>query len=200
MSNRWPGKYVIGLTGNIATGKSVVRKMLEHLGAFGLDADALSHQAIARSGPAYAAVVKHFGEWLLNEQGEINRARLARVVFSDAAALAELEDIIHPLVGQAVDFLVRRTRSSVAVVEAIKLIESGLANDCDALWVVTVPENMQVGRLIAKRKMSPAEARQRIAAQAPQAAKLKAAVVTIDDSGTFEDTWTQVQTAFNKII
>ena len=200
MSSRWPGKYVIGLTGNIATGKSVVRKMLEHLGAFGLDADALSHQAIAKGGPAYAAVVKHFGEWLLNNQGEVNRARLARIVFTDPAALAQLEDIIHPLVGQAVDFLVRRTRSSVAVVEAIKLIESGLANDCDALWVVTVPENMQVGRLIAKRKMSPAEARQRIAAQAPQAVKLKAAVVTIDNSGTFEDTWTQVQTAFNKII
>jgi len=200
MSSRWPGKYVIGLTGNIATGKSVVRKMLEHLGAFGLDADALSHQAIAKGGPAYAAVVKRFGDWLLNEQGEVNRARLARIVFSDAAALAQLEDIIHPLVGQAVDFLVRRTQSSVAVIEAIKLIESGLANDCDAVWVVTVPENMQVARLIAKRKMSLAEARQRISVQAPQAVKLKAAFVTIDNSGTFEDTWTQVQTAFNKII
>src|SRR5579859_3050234 len=200
MSSRWPGKYVIGLTGNIATGKSVVRKMLEHLGAFGLDADALSHQAITKGGPAYAAVVKTFGEWLLNEQREVNRARLARIVFSDAAALAQLEDIIHPLVSQAVDFLVRRTRASVAVVEAIKLIESGMANDCDALWVVTVPEHMQEARLIAKRKMSPAEAHQRIAAQSPQAVKLKAAVVTIDNSGTFEDTWTQVQTAFNKII
>jgi len=200
MSSRWPGKYVIGLTGNIATGKSVVRKMLEHLGAFGLDADALSHQAISKGGPAYAAVVKHFGEWLLNEQGEINRARLARIVFSDTVALAQLEDIIHPLVGQAVDFLVRRTRSSVAVVEAIKLIEAGLANDCDALWVVQVPENMQEARLIAKRKMSPAEARTRISAQGPQAAKLKAAQVVIDNSGTFEDTWNQVQAAFNKII
>jgi dephospho-CoA kinase len=200
MSNRWPGKYVIGLTGNIATGKSVVRKMLEHLGAFGLDADALSHQAISKGGPAHAAVVKHFGEWLLNERGEVNRARLARIVFSDSSALAQLEDIIHPPVGQAVDFLVRRTRSSVAVIEAIKLIEAGLANDCDALWVVTVPENMQVARLIAKRKLSPAEAQQRIAAQGPQAAKLKAAIVTIENSGTFEDTWTQVQTAFNKII
>ena len=200
MSSRWPGKYVIGLTGNIATGKSVVRKMLEHLGAFGLDADALSHQAIARGGPAYAAVVKHFGEWLLNEQGEINRARLARIVFSDPVALAQLEDIIHPVVGQAVDFLVRRTRSSVAAVEAIKLIEAGLARDCDALWVVQVPENMQEARLIAKRKLSPAEAHQRITAQGPQAAKLKAAQVVIDNSGTFEDTWNQVQSAFNKII
>ena len=82
MSSRWPGKYVIGLTGNIATGKSVVRKMLEHLGAFGLDADALSHQAIARGGPAYGAVIKHFGEWLLTDTGEINRNRLGRLVFA----------------------------------------------------------------------------------------------------------------------
>ncbi len=200
MSERWPGIYVIGLTGNIATGKSVVRKMLEHLGAFGLDADALSHQAIAKGGPAYAAVVKRFGEWLLTEQGEINRARLARIVFSDSGALAQLEDLIHPVVGQAVDFLVRRSRSSVAVVEAIKLMESGLARDCDALWVVHVPDSMQEARLIAKRKMTPAEARQRIAAQPSQAAKLKAAHVAIDNSGTFEDTWNQVQAAFNKII
>jgi dephospho-CoA kinase len=200
MSRRWPGKYVIGLTGNIATGKSVVRKMLEHLGAFGLDADALSHQALAKGGPAYAAVVKHFGEWLLNGQAELDRARLARVVFSDPAALAQLEAIIHPLVGQATDVLVRRTRASVAVVEAIKLMEAGLARECDAVWAVTVPEGMQEARLIAKRKMSPAEARQRIAAQANQAEKLEAAHVVIDNSGTFEDTWIQVQTAFNKII
>jgi len=200
MSSRWPGKYVIGLTGNIATGKSVVRKMLEHLGAFGLDADALSHQAIARGGPAYADVVRLFGEWLLDDRGEINRAKLARIVFADTDALAKLEAIIHPPVGQAIDFLVRRTKSSVVVIEAIKLIESGLARDIDALWAVHVPTSMQEARLIAKRKLSPAEAKQRIAAQGSQTDKLNRAHVVIDNSGTFEDTWVQVQTAFNKII
>jgi dephospho-CoA kinase len=82
MSNRWPGKYVIGLTGNIATGKSVVRKMLEHLGAFTIDADAFAHQAMAKGGPAYAAVIKTFGEWLLTPEGEINRAYLAKIVLA----------------------------------------------------------------------------------------------------------------------
>lgn len=200
MSSRWPGKYVIGLTGNIATGKSVVRKMLEHLGAFGLDADALAHQAIAKGGPAYAGVTKLFGDWLLTADGEINRARLGRIVFNDPEALLQLEALIHPVVGQAVDFLVKRTRSSVVVIEAIKLIEAGLARDCDALWVVHVPEAMQEARLIAKRKMTPAEARTRIAAQGPQKDKLNAAHVIIDNNGNFEDTWTQVQTAFNKIL
>jgi dephospho-CoA kinase len=200
MSSRWPGKYVIGLTGNIATGKSVVRKMLEHLGAFGLDADALSHQAIAKGGPAYAGVVRLFGEWLLNEQGEVNRGRLAKIVFSDPAALAQLEALIHPVVGQALDFLVRRTKSPVVVIEAIKLLEAGLGAGADAVWVVHVPETMQEARLIAKRKMTPAEARQRIAAQGSQTVKLNAAHVVIDNSGTFEDTWNQVQAAFNKIM
>src|SRR5688500_4860149 len=165
MSTRWASKYVIGLTGNIATGKSVVRKMLEHLGAFGIDADALSHQAIGKGGPGYAAVVDHFGKWLLDPDGQINRAKLGRIVFADPAALARLEGVIHPLVSQGIDFLAKRTQSSVVVIEAIKLLESGLARDCDAVWTVHVPEAMQEARLMSKRGQTQAEARQRIAAQ-----------------------------------
>ncbi len=199
MSIRWPRKYVIGLTGNIATGKSVVRKMLEHLGAFGVDADALAHQATAKGGPAYAQVVKTFGEWILAEEGEVHRARLGRLVFADPEALAKLESLIHPFVGQAIDFLIKRTKSPVAVVEAIKLIEAGLAKDCDTLWVVHVPEAIQTLRLTDKRHMSEIEAEQRLRAQAPQADKVKAARVVIDNSGSFEDTWNQVQAAFSQI-
>ena len=190
---------MIGLTGNIATGKSVVRKMLEHLGALGLDADALSHQAIAKGGPAHAPVVKAFGDWLLNDEGEINRSRLAHFVFAEAEALAKLESLIHPFVGQALDFLARRSKASLVVIEAIKLIESGIGRDCDAVWVVDAPEPAQSARLVSKRHMAEAEAIQRITVQAPQADKLKTAHVVIDNSGTFEDTWMQVQAAFNQI-
>jgi len=199
MNNRWPGKYVIGLTGNIATGKSVVRRMLEHLGAMGVDADALSHQALAKGGPAYAQALKTFGEWLLGPEGEISRAALGKVVFADAKALAKLEAIIHPIVGQALDFLVKRSQAQVVVIEAIKLIESGLAKDCDAVWVVNTPEAVQVLRLINKRKMPEDEAVQRISVQNPQADKLKAAAVVIQNAGSFEETWVQVQAAFSKI-
>jgi dephospho-CoA kinase len=87
----------------------------------------------------------------------------------------------------------------VAVIEAIKLIESGLAKECDALWVVNVPAPVQEARLIEKRHLSEAEAALRVAAQPSQAEKLKAASTVIDNSGTFEDTWTQVQAAFGKI-
>lgn len=200
MSNRWPGKYVIGLTGNIATGKSVVRKMLEHLGAFSIDADALSHQVIAKGGPGYAAAVKTFGEWILTPEGEINRPRLGRIVFSDPEALARLEAIIHPYVKQATDILIKRAKAQVAVIEAIKIIETSTAKDCDALWVVNASEAVQEKRLIEKRKLTPAEAKQRVAAQPPQAEKLKAATVVIDNSGSFEDTWMQVQAAYSQIV
>jgi len=118
----WPGKYVIGLTGNIATGKSVIRKMLEHLGAYGIDADALGHRAIARGAPGYQPVLNTFGRWILSPDGEIDRARLAKIVFDDPEALSRLEAIVHPMVTQAVDLLVRRSRHKVIVVEAIKLL------------------------------------------------------------------------------
>ena len=81
--SRWAGKYVIGLTGNIATGKSVVRKMLEHLGAYGIDADALGHRAIAKGAPGYPLVPKAFGEWILDEEGQIDRGRMAKLAFTD---------------------------------------------------------------------------------------------------------------------
>ena len=134
--SRWPGKYVIGLTGNIATGKSVLRKMLEHLGAYGIDADALSHRAMAKGAPGFPLVVKSFGEWIVDDEGQIDRARLAKVVFSDPGALEKLENIVHPLVTHAIDLLIRRAKHTVVVIEAIKLLEGDLAAGSDAVWVV----------------------------------------------------------------
>jgi len=153
--SNWPGKYVIGLTGNIATGKSVVRRMLEHLGAYTIDADALSHRVIAKGAPGYQPVLNTFGTWLLDKDGQIDRNKLGRLVFADAQALQQLEDIIHPYVGQAIDILVRRAGQRVIVIEAIKLLESGLRNLCDSIWVTDAPQHVQIERLIRKRAMSP---------------------------------------------
>ncbi|MEK7312401.1 MAG: dephospho-CoA kinase [Chloroflexota bacterium] len=196
----WPGKYVIGLTGNIATGKSVVRKMLEHLGAFGIDADGISHQAMAKGGPAYDKVVQTFGQFIVGEDGQIDRQALANIVFSNAKALASLEAIIHPTVRQAVNILASRASQKVIVIEAIKLLEGDLAGMCDSIWVVNVPEEVQVARLTQKRKMPPEQARARITAQAPQAEKLKKATVVIQNVGAFEETWMQVQLAWSKLL
>jgi dephospho-CoA kinase len=196
----WPGKIVIGLTGNIATGKSVVRKMLEHLGAYGIDADALAHRAIADDAPGYQPVIDTFGSWILAPDGQIDRTRLARIVFSDSEALEQLEAIVHPLVRQAIDLLVRRASQKIIVIEAIKLLEGPLRTACDNIWVTTAPIETQLTRLGIKRGMSIDVARQRIAAQLPQALKLEAADVVIDNIGTFESTWKQVLAAWGKTI
>ena len=196
--SKWPGKYVIGLTGNIGTGKSVVRRMLEHLGAYGIDADALVHRAIAKGAPGYQAVVKAFGTWILGADEQIDRNRLGRLVFSEPEALVTLEKIVHPLVAQAVDFIVQHATQPVIVIEAIKLLESGMAKSCDKVMVTYAPPETQIARLTQNRHMTEAEARQRITAQPPQEQKMAAAGVVIRNIGTFEDTWRQVVTAWQK--
>lgn len=190
--SRWPGKYVIGLTGNIATGKSVVRRMLEHLGAYTIDADTLAHRAIAKGAPGYQAVVETFGKWILDPNGEIDRERLGRLVFSDPEALKKLEAIVHPLVFQAIDTMVRRASQPIVVIEAIKLLETELRYACDAIWVIHAPEEVQVERLMQKRQMSREDALKRIKAQSPQAEKIAQANVAIQNKGSYEDLWKEV--------
>ncbi len=197
--SRWSGKYVIGLTGNIATGKSVVRKMLEHLGAYGIDADALGHRAMAKGAPGYDLVVRKFGEWILDPDGHIDRSLLSKIVFSDAGALAQLEAIIHPLVTHAIDLLIRRSQQNVVVIEAIKLLEADIASGCDTVWVVHTPVKMQIQRLMHKRNLTEEAAKIRIAAQPSQQLKLRAAKVVIHNEGSFENTWEQVQDAWLKL-
>lgn len=198
--SRWEGKYVIGLTGNIGTGKSVVRRMLEHLGAYGIDADALAHRTIARGAPGYQTVVDQFGKWILKEDGEIDRGRLGRLVFADPLALASLEAIVHPLVEQAVDFLVKRSPHPVVVIEAIKLLESNLPQRCDSIWAVYAPKDVQLARLTQRRRMPRAEAIQRIESQPPQEQKVKAAKIIINNVGGIEDTWKQVAAGWKKDV
>ena len=195
MSN-WPGKYVIGLTGNIATGKSVVRRMLEHLGAYTIDADALSHRVISKGAPGYQPVLDKFGSWLLDKDGQINRSKLGHLVFADKDALKQLEDIIHPYVLQAIDILTRRASQSVIVIEAIKLLESNLHDQCDIIWVTDAPQHVQVERLMRKRGMSQEDATQRVNAQTAQKEKLSLANVVITNNGSYDDLWKQVSEAW----
>jgi len=173
--------------------------MLEHLGAYGIDADALGHRAIAKSAPGYSMVVETFGRWILDEEEQIERIKLANIVFSDPGALTKLESIIHPLVEHAVDLLIRRAGQTVVVIEAIKLIESQLAAGCDTVWVVNAPENLQISRLMHKRNLPEHSARQRIVAQPPQSEKLQVAKVVIHNEGSFESTWEQVQAAWTEL-
>ncbi len=197
--SKWPGKYIIGLTGNIATGKSVVRRMLEHLGAYTIDADALSHRAIAKGAPGYKPVVETFGKWIVNPDGQINRSKLGGLVFRDPDALNKLENIVHPLVGQAIDLLAQRASQKVVVVEAIKLIESELRTTCDTIWVTYAPEEIQVERLMRKRHFSRDEAENRIHSQGAQSEKIERANIVIRNTGSYDELWKQVTTAWKQV-
>jgi dephospho-CoA kinase len=198
--SHWPGKFVIGLTGNIGTGKTVVRRMLEHLGAYTIDADALSHRAMAKGAPGYQPVVELFGKWILDKDGEVDRSKLGMLVFRDPSALMQLEQIIHPLVRKAVDVLVRRSSQPVVVIEAIKLLEGDLRKACDSIWVTYAPQVVQVERLTRKRNISREEALQRINAQAPQTGKIEAADVVIRNIGSYDDLWKQVSQGWKKYV
>jgi dephospho-CoA kinase len=195
----WRGKYAIGLTGNIATGKSVVRKMLEHLGAYGIDADVLSHRAIMKSSPGYQPVIDTFGRWILGANEEIDRAKLGEVVFKNPDAMLRLETIIHPLVRQALDVLVKKSSHRVIVIEAIKLLESEMNSLCDQVWVTMAPTDLQLERLVDKRNLTKREAEDRINAQLPVTAILTKADVVIENNGSFEKTWKQVYDAWQII-
>lgn len=198
--SKWEDKFVIGLTGNIGTGKSIVRRMLENLGAFGIDADRIAHRAMTQSSPAYPVIVDTFGRWILNNDGEIDRKKLGRIVFQDSEALLMLEDIIHPVVLEAIDAIIKRVTRKVVVIEAIKLIESRISKDCDSIWVTYAPKEQQIQRLVEKRKMAPPEAKRRIEAQPSQKIKMSKADVVICNTGSLHETWDKVSEAYYKVV
>jgi len=177
----------------------VVRRMLEHLGAYTIDADALAHRAISKGAPGYQPVVDCFGKWILDGEGEIDRKKLGNLVFHDPEALVQLENIIHPHVTQAIEILTTRATQSVIVIEAIKLLESPLRDRCDSLWVVHAPEQVQLERLMRKRHLSREQALNRIRIQQPQEEKLKVASVSILNTGSYDDLWNQISAEWKKI-
>jgi len=191
--SHWENKYVIGLTGNIATGKSTVRKMLQQLGAYTIDADGLSHVAMQPGAPSYQPIVDRFGADILKENREIDRAKLGAIVFSNPQALQQLEAITHPVIRKAMHALVEQAEERVIVIEAIKLVEGELAHAVDAIWVVNATPETQLARLIQTRNMAESVARQRIAAQNPQREKVARAHVVIQNDGNVDETWQQVQ-------
>lgn len=184
---------VLGLTGNIATGKSTILQYLRKKGATIIDADKLSHRVIEPGGPAYDAVVRAFGREILGEDGAIDRKKLGQIVFSNPMDLGRLEKIVHPQVFELGKQEIDRAASSVVVLEAIKLLEAGLMSTlCDEIWVVTSSFATQLRRLLEYRQMDEAEARRIINLQTPQAAKVNQADRVIDNDGTIGELYAQL--------
>ncbi len=191
-SERYPGKTLIGLTGNIAVGKSLARQMLQELGAVTIDADQVAHEVILRGSPTYDKIVAAFGEGIIGKDGEIERAALGRIVFAESAKLKILEGITHPAIRQRTDQLIRNAEATVVVIEAIKLLEGRLKDIVDAVWVVHASPETQLSRLRSERGFIENDARQRIDAQNKQADKLCLADVIIENDGNIEETRAQV--------
>ena len=192
---------VIGLTGNIGTGKSTVSGILAGLGALIIDADQVAHRVMEPSQPAYQAIIAEFGQEIAPEGGSIDRRLLGQIVFTDPAALARLEAIVHPAVYRQVKELVQESVEPVVVIEAIKLLEAGLSLQlCDVVWVVTAPREEQIERLIRTRDLSRAEAMLRIDAQPPQPDKVAQADVVIRNAGSLEQLHQQVMAAWQQVL
>ena len=181
---------VIGLTGNIGCGKSTVAEMLRDLGVATVDADAVAREIRHNDADARGEIQQRFGTY--------EAAELAKVVFTDPAALRDLERILHPRVRGALRARLAELAQGgvdVAAVEVIKLLESPLADGCDEIWVVRCDEADAIARLAASRGMDEPTARARLASQSPQEAMLAAADVVIDGSAAMEQTRRQVERA-----
>ena len=193
---RSPRPYLIGLTGNIACGKSTVLAQLAGYGAEVIDADRVVHELQRPGQPVWAAIREAFGTGVLAPDGALDRRALGAIVFADPAALARLESLTHPAVREWIEARVAASRAPVVVIDAIKLLESGLADGCDEVWVVTCPPEQQLARLMARNGFAEEEARRRIAAQPPQAQKVARADLVIANDGTLEELRARVAAAW----
>jgi dephospho-CoA kinase len=175
--------FVVGLTGPIGAGKSTVAAMLRDQGARVLDADAIARDEQSRGTTGYSAIVQQFGTEVLGEDKEVDRRKLADIVFADPRRLEQLERILHPrVIARILEARKMLPGDQILVVEAIKLVETSLRNVCDRIWVVLAPRDQLLSRL-ASRGMSEAGVAARLAAQASEDEFRRAADVVIENDG-----------------
>ncbi len=206
----------VGLTGGIASGKSAVGGMFVALGAHLVQADRIAHQLMLPGQPVYNEVVRHFGGAILNPDLSVNRAKLAEAAFGSTANAAspatasriqELNRIVHPAVLRSQEEWMEETGRqdprAVAIVEAALIIEAGAAKRFDRLIVVTCSDEQRVSRFAARHKLDLEAARKevarRMAAQLPEAEKVKAADYVVDNSGSLDRTREQVRELWEKL-
>jgi dephospho-CoA kinase len=192
---------LIGLTGGIASGKSTVAKMFAALGAKVIDADLLAREVVAPNTEGLARIAERWPEVVSN--GQLDRKALGAIVFADPAQRAALDAIVHPLIAAAAlarsqDYAQAGER--VVLYEAALIVEKNLDQGMHGLVVVSLPEEMQLQRLMEREHLSEAEAKQRIAVQAPLAEKLRRATWVIRNEGGLEQTRAQVEAVWKQIL
>ena len=199
----------VGLTGGIASGKSVVGEMFVALGAHLIQADSIAHELMQPGEAVYREVVRHFGEGILNPDGSVNRARLAEAAFgtSGQTRIQELNHIVHPAVIRRQEEWMaevgRGDSRAIAIVEAALILEAGAANRFDRLVVVTCHPEQRIQRWAARSGADEETARRevgrRLAAQFPDEEKIKAADYVIDNSGSLDETRRRVEQVYGEL-
>jgi dephospho-CoA kinase len=193
----------VGLTGGIGSGKSAVSRLLARHGAVVVDADVIARDVVEPGTPGLAAVVAEFGAEVLRPDGRLDREALGRRVFADPAALARLNAIVHPLVGEEAARQLEaaeRAGAPVVVHDVPLLVENGLQDRYDDVVVVAASPQTQLDRLVRLRGMDEEAARARLAAQAPLADKLAVATYVIDNDGPLADLAPQVERVWQALV
>ena len=196
----------VGLTGGVACGKSTVAKMFADLGANIVDADTIAHELYRPGQEVLQELVKHFGSEILKPSGELDRAKLATLVF-DGGRVEELNKIVHPAVIRQQDQWMRslgaKDRYAVAIVEAALILEAGVKDHFDRIMVVTCKPSQKTARFAQRTGMNEATARgdveRRTKAQMPDEEKARRADFVIDNSGSVEETRHQVQRIYSEL-
>lgn len=192
--------FSVALTGGIASGKTTVANLLAEHGALLIDSDQLAREVVEPGTPGLAQVVTRFGEQVLTQAGSLDRQALGDIVFADAAARADLNAIIHPLVRRRRAELIAQAAADQIVVSVIPLlVETGLVDQFDAVVVVDVPSQTQVARLVRRNDISPEQAQARLNAQASRAERLAAADWVVTNSGSRAELEAQVERLWSQM-
>ena len=193
----------VGLTGGIGAGKSTAAEMLRNLGACVVNADRLGHETYSRDGTARPLVLERFGNGILSDDGEIDRASLARIVFGDKKERLALEGIVWPEIRKLISIRLAEAEASgaeVAVVEAAILLEAGWEDLFDQVWTVEAPSDVVRTRLMARQSMSASEADARLAAQLTPADRTARSSLVIENTGTVDELRSTVTAAYKNLV
>jgi dephospho-CoA kinase len=193
---------IIGLTGGIASGKSTAADYLKQKGAEIIDADKIAHQVSKKGEKGWQKVVNEFGEEILKENDEFDRAKLAKIVFSDPVKRKKLESILHPIIidkmkKKANEYL---SQAKIVVFMAPLLFETGIDEFCDQVWLIAVDREEQIRRIINRDEITREEAIDRIESQMTLAEKEKRSDVVINNNGTIEELKEKIDYYWDKTI
>jgi len=195
---------VIGLTGGIASGKTTISNILKELGAIIIDADKIARKVVERGSPALKEIEEHFGSEILFENMRLNRKKLGNIVFNDTESLKKLNEIVHPYIVEKIIDEINRYRETynnrVIILDAALLIELNLMNLVEEVWLIVVPEKMQLERLVERENISTDQAQKRIDVQMAFEDKKKYADLIIDNSKDLAYLQAQIEENWERII